>query len=91
MLDLRAGAAGVAVLIALVVLVVAAATDALAVAWHAARERRAAGRAALIAMALEAAAWLPVLAAIETGDPRIAVAAVAGSGLGCALAIRRLR
>jgi hypothetical protein len=91
-LGLRAADSRSAVIaIVLIVGVLAAVTDVLAVAWHDARERRAAGRAALIAAGLEAAAWVPVVVAIETGDARVAVAAIVGSAIGCWLAVRRLR
>jgi hypothetical protein len=79
------------VLALLVVLLVAALTDVAAVAWHHARERGLAGRAAALAMLLEAAGWLPVAWAIETGDMRVAGASIVGSGIGCWLAVRRLR
>lgn len=82
--------AGVAVLAVAIVFVFAAATDVLAVQYHAAREARAAGRAAVVAMLLEAAAWLPIAVALETGDWRVAVAAVAGSGVGTWRAVARL-
>lgn len=78
-------------MIVLVVLILAAVTDALSVAWHGARERGEANRAALLAMAIEAAAWLPVLAAIETGAGyELAAASILGSGIGCRLAVRRV-
>lgn len=82
--------AGAAVWVIALVFVFAAATDVLAVHYHAAREAGRAGRAAVVAMLLEAASWLPIAVALETGDWRIAVASVAGSGVGTWRAVARL-
>lgn len=77
-------------LIYLAIFAFAALTDVVSVAWNAARERAHPWRAGLLSMALEGAAYLPLIVAYQTEDPGVIVASVLGSGLGSFLAVKRL-
>lgn len=66
----------------LLALGVAAVSDRLACAWQDAREAGDVWRGVPIAMLHEAVTWVPVYAAIELRTPLLAVATVAGAGLG---------
>lgn len=67
-----------------------AASDALACAWHRARERRAYAKGASLAGVGELVQWTPVLLALEANVPvaHVVIACVAGSIVGSAWGFR---
>lgn len=70
--------------------VLAAAADWFSVLWYEAREHRKVGRLALLSMAIETLAWVPIWFALTSGDYRIALVSIAGSGAGAALGLARV-
>ena len=69
--------------------VCAAAVDWLACAWQRAREDGAVWRGVGLACALEAAGFLPFWLAIQGDSPEVALAAIAGAGVGTFVGFRR--
>lgn len=69
----------------------AAISDFLSVLYHEAREALLPVSASVYAMILESLTWMPVLAAIQAGDGLpIALACVAGSGVGTYRGVKRV-
>lgn len=72
----------------LLAFVAAAVNDWLSCRWQAARERRDVRAGAALAMLIEGLGWAPFLVAIELQDPRLAIGAVLGAGVGSVLGFR---